>query len=406
MEHKEWKRFLVGRFLLILVLVSISEWMLSGLYEVVLFPWLADALQIEYFMAGMGNGLTIGRLLKGALYLAVTGICNQLPDVAGVWLRTVSEQWAGTDMKGRIAMQTVHLNSRQTQIYIWGMAAITILILLSLLLPYVAAAYSFSRMVELQVQQMEEKERRQKEDYDRRRNLLLSDVAHDLKTPMTTMAGYAKALLANVQEETPKGGHALPKEKQQEYLEAIFNKSMQMSSLLNLLFEYVKMDSEGYQLKKEKANLWELLRDSAAGLYMEFEEKGMEMIPNIPEEECEIEVDRVQFQRVIQNLLNNALKHNGEGTRVWITAEQEEEQIIIQICDDGRVIPKEKAHYIFEPFVLGDESRSSKGGSGLGLSIAYKVIAMHGGCLSLEQPQGEPYAKAFVIRLFIEEKGS
>ena len=173
MEHKEWKRFLVGRFLLILVLVSISEWLLGGWYEAVLFPWLSDTLQIEYFLAGMGNGLTIGRLLKGALYLAVTGICNQLPDVAGVWLRTVSEQWAGTDMRGRIAMQTVHLNSRQTQIYIWGLVAITILILLTLLLPYVVAAYSFSRMVELQVQQMEEKDRRQKEEYDKSRNLLV-----------------------------------------------------------------------------------------------------------------------------------------------------------------------------------------------------------------------------------------
>ena len=219
------------------------------------------------------------------------------------------------------------------------------------------------------------------------------------------MAGYAKALLANMQNETSETSHALSNEKQQEYLEAIFSKSMQMSALLNLLFEYVKMDSEGYQLKKEKADLWELLRDSAAGLYMDFEEKGIEMIPNIPEEQCEIEVDCVQFQRVVQNLLNNALKHNEQGARVWIMAEQEEEQVLIQICDDGRVIPEEKARYIFEPFVLGDESRNSKGGSGLGLSIAHKVIAMHGGSLLLEQPQGEIYTKAFVIRLLAEQKG-
>ena len=90
-----------------------------------------------------------------------------------------------------------------------------------------------------------------------------------------------------------------------------------------------------------KEDLWELLRDSAAGLYMDFEENGMEMIPDIPEETCEMEVDRIQFQRVIQNLLNNALKHNQKGTRVWITAEQEEEQITIQICDDGRMISED-----------------------------------------------------------------
>lgn len=403
MGHKEWKRFLIRRFLLILVFVSISEWLLSGFYESVLFPWLSDTLKIQYFMAGMGNGLTIGRLLRGGLYLAITGICEQLPDVAGVWLRTVGEWWGGTDMTGRIAMQTLHLNSRQTQIYIWGMVAITILILLTLLIPYVAAAYSFSRMVEQQIQKMEEQERCQKEEYDRRKNLLLSDIAHDLKTPMTTMAGYAKALLSDVSEENGEK-YALSKEKHQEYLEAIYNKSMQTCSLLNLLFEYVKLDSEGVQLKKVKEDLWELLRDSAAGLYMDFEENGMEMIPDIPEETCEMEVDRVQFQRVIQNLLNNALKHNQKGTRVWITAEQEEEQITIQICDDGRMISEDTARYIFEPFVLGDESRKSKGGSGLGLSIAHKVVAMHGGSLTLEQGHNEVYTKAFVIR-FSNDKG-
>ena len=68
-------------------------------------------------------------------------------------------------------------------------------------------------------------------------------------------------------------------------------------------------------------------------------------------------------------------------------------------CRCGAVIPQETARYIFEPFVLGDESRNSKGGSGLGLSIAHKAVAMHGGSLVLEQGEWEEYTKAFVIRL-------
>ncbi len=120
----------------------------------------------------------------------------------------------------------------------------------------------------------------------------------------------------------------------------------------------------------------------------------------IPEESCQMEVDRVQFQRVINNLLNNALRHNSPHTCVWVMAEQEDERISIRICDNGAVIPEQTARYIFEPFVLGDQSRKSKGGSGLGLSIAWKIMAMHGGSLMLEQEEGETYTKAFVIRFF------
>ncbi len=398
MKHKEWKGFLVKRFLMILFWVSISEWLLSGFFDKIFFPWLSDTLQIEFFMAGMDSGLTIGVLLKGGLYLTVTGICSQFSDVMGVGMRAVSGQWAGSVVTERIANQTRYFNSRQTQIYIWGMVAITILVLLALLVPYLLAALAFSRMVKRQMQQMEEQERRQKEEYDRRKNLLLSDVAHDLKTPMTTVAGYARALISNEEQEH---GDRICGEKKREYLEAIYNKSMQMSGLLNLLFEYVTLDSEGFQLKKAKADLWELLRDCGAGLYVDFEKKGMEMIPKIPEEACIMEVDRVQFSRVINNLLNNALKHNDAGTRIWIIAEQEDEEITIRICDDGAVIPEKTANYIFEPFVLGDESRNSRGGSGLGLSIAHKVITMHGGSLTLEQNEGEKYRKAFVIRFAV-----
>ena len=131
---------------------------------------------------------------------------------------------------------------------------------------------------------------------------------------------------------------------------------------------------------------------------MDFEAKKIEMIPQIPEEKCEMDVDGVQFQRVINNLLNNALKHNPPGTRVWIMAEHEDENMIIRICDDGAVIPEKTANDIFEPFVLGNESRSGGEGSGLGLSIAHKIVAMHGGILTLEQNQDEEYTKAFVIR--------
>ncbi len=403
MNTAEWKKFLIRRFLFILVFVSLSEELLNIIYEQIVFPWMSETFHIDFFTAGMENGQSIDALLRGGVYLAVTGVCNQLPDVVGFALRSFSEKWAGNVLTGRISDQTMQMSPAQRNFFILGMIAITILILLTLLLPYVIAAFWFGQTVSVQIQRMEEEERQRKAEYDSRRNLLLSDVAHDLKTPMTTVAGYARVLLEQDVSPSCEGeNNGIGEEKRQEYLETIYNKSMQMSGLLNLLFEYVKLESEGFELNKTESDVLELIRECVAGLYMDFEEKGMEMSLLIPEEIWIRKVDRIQFQRVINNLLNNALRHNPPGTRVWVKVQSDEEELVIRICDNGAIIPQETAAYIFEPFVLGDESRNSKGGSGLGLSIARKVITMHGGVLTLEQGEWEEYTKAFVIRLTAE----
>lgn len=403
MNTVEWKKFLIRRFLLILVFVSLSEELLNVIYEQVVFPWMSQSLHIDFFTAGMENGQSIDALLRGGVYLAAMGVYNQLPDVAGFALRSFSEKWAGNVLTGRISDQTMQMTPVQRNFFILGMIAITILILFTLLLPYVIAAFWFGQTVSVQIKRMEEEERRRKAEYDSRRNLLLSDVAHDLKTPMTTVAGYARVLLEeNSSPPYAEESSGICEKKRQEYLETIYNKSMQMSGLLNLLFEYVKLESEGFELNRTESDVLELIRECVAGLYMDFEEKEMEMIVLIPEETYIRKVDRVQFQRVINNLLNNALRHNSPGTRVWVKARADDDELVIRICDNGSVIPPETAAFIFEPFVLGDESRHSKGGSGLGLSIARKMVTMHGGTLTLEQGEWEEYTKAFVIRFAAE----
>lgn len=387
MERKAWKWFFIRRFLLILALVSLSEWLLNTFYRTCLYPWLEEVFHVQFFMAGWEDGQSISLLFKGILYLAARGISSQFPAISGDWLQWAAEQFAGKKLLDGLIGQTAHMSQQEARIYLTGTAVLATLIILTMLLPYLAAALVFSHMVEVHIRQLEEQEQKQREEYDRRRNLLLSDVAHDLKTPMTTVAGYAKALLE---------GTGPPKK---EYLEALYGKSMHMSGLLNLLFEYVKLDSEGFQLQMAQEDIWELLRESIAALYMDFEEKEMELLPEIPEGEFFWQVDRVQFSRAIANLLNNAIRHNPPGTRVWVKAGWEDGKLSIRVSDDGVRIPEETAKYIFDPFVSGDESRRSKGGSGLGLSIAHKAIAMHGGTLTLEQGPEGPWAKSFVVCL-------
>ena len=144
----------------------------------------------------------------------------------------------------------------------------------------------------------ERRRRRRTREFDRKRNLMLSDIAHDLRTPVTTVSGYAKALADHMVQEP---------EKQQEYLDAIQNKSVRIGNLINLLFEYVKLDSEGFTLNCKTLDLCELLRENAAMLYAEMEENGMTLTADIPEETIPVWADELQLSRVVTNLLTNAI---------------------------------------------------------------------------------------------------
>lgn len=255
--------------------------------------------------------------------------------------------------------------------------------------PIVGSAVWFSRIIAEEVQRVDEQEEELRKKYEQARNLMLSDIAHDLRTPITTIGGYAKAL---------NDGMVASEEKKREYLEAIENKAERMGDLITLLFDYVRLDSESYSLRQEKADITELLRENAALLYADIEEKSMEFEIDIPETPCIVELDRLQFSRVVTNLINNALKHNEAGTTITLEMQEDKERIQVVVKDTGTMIAPHIAEHIFEPFVVADASRVSKGGSGLGLSIAKKIVEMHGWTIELVQDY-EGHTKSFIINM-------
>lgn len=277
--------------------------------------------------------------------------------------------------------------------YYLGMSAFPktnfIVTLVMFVIPIVLTAVWFSRIVAEEVEKNERQEEELRRQYERARNLMLSDIAHDLRTPITTIGGYAKAL---------NDGLVTSDEKRTEYLEAIQNKSQRMSDLITLLFDYVRLDSENFSLRLEKTDVSELLRENAALLYADVEEKDMEFEIDIPEESIFLDVDKLQVSRVITNLINNALKHNGAGTTICLEMQQSEKGYQIIVRDNGKLIDPLIAEHVFEPFVMADVSRESKGGSGLGLSIAKKIVEMHGWTIELVQ-DFERLEKSFVINL-------
>lgn len=377
-KTKALRWFLIERFLLIMAGIYISGELISMLYRGVVFPILFGVLKQQQIEITNQTG-TIGFLLQVLLYYAADFLPNGPGGVLrGMVSNSLSESW-------QISIHSVMASGIVGEILGKVLLLLLFMMLLVSLLPYIVGAFLYYKIVTNKVNELLERDKEQRRQFDRKRNLLLSDIAHDIKTPITTICGYSRALADGV----------VTEEKQQEYLDAIYAKSMRMSDLITLLFEYVKLDSEGYALQKEEGDFAELVRENTALLYADFEEKDMQVDIRVPENLVPYEMDKLQMGRAVTNLLTNAIRYGRQGGKVLIQLEEG----VLTVADDGMEIEPEFAEHIFEPFSRADKARSTKGGSGLGLSISAKVVQMHGGSLELHTDYGKGYTKAFMIRL-------
>lgn len=390
-KKKTLQRFLIQNFIIILLVVSGFEsiiWMLLNRY-------IMPLLQVYgHIFASQGNDFGTAEFVYLLVYFLVimllAGLQSIVPNVLGqniLHLKENFEAFSASYMGINSLENSAKTNlTPQSQLLLY---AILIVVTVCIVAPYLIGAFIYARLVIREVNALQKEREQEKQLFDRRRNLMLSDVAHDLRTPITTIYGYAKALHDGM----------VSDEKQEEYLMAIQNKSQRMSELIQLLFDYVKLDSDQFSLDKKPIDLAEVLRSNAAMMFTDFEEQGMEFEVYIPDEICMYMGDPMQLSRVFTNLLTNALRHNDAGTKIFLKMVTEHEKIMILVADTGSEISPEMQKKLFEPFAMGDDSRNSKGGSGLGLSIASKIIEMHGGTLTLNT-SFPGYTKAFVIQLF------
>lgn len=246
---------------------------------------------------------------------------------------------------------------------------------------YFAGAYVFYRLTKKALR--EESERRVNEQ-----NMIYAAIVHDLKTPMTSVQGFAKALAE---------GRIRPEE-QQEIYDIIHRKSDSMNELVNTLFSYAKLGTEEYPLNLQPLDLCTLVRDIAAENYCDLEEHGIEPEIEIPDTPIMISADKTELKRAVTNLVVNTYKHNPCDIRVLIRVTSNGQNAYISIADTGEVIPPEMD--IFEPFVTENSSRISGRGSGLGLSITKRIIERHGGSITVG-PTFNGYTKEFTVTLKI-----
>lgn len=378
MQKKNLKWFLIKNFLIILFCIYVSEGLLGILYRQIIFPFLTELLEMQQITIS-GSGSLLFSMAQIVLYYLLSLMSGGAAD----YLQSLITDIAGGGIQ-------VEITSPLYQGWSSFLPAVALLFVLLLLLgfsllPYIAGALRYYKLVTNLVNALLQEEKERQSSYERRRNLLLSDIAHDIKTPITTICGYSRALSEGV----------ASAEKEKDYLNAIYGKAMRIDELITLLFEYVKLDSEGYTLHREQGNLSELLRETVAAHYMDFEEKRIRLTVDIPEEPVPCGMDALQIRRAVTNLLTNALRYGREGGKVLVRLKDG----TITVADDGRAIDPAFAERIFDPFSREDSVRGTKGGSGLGLSITAKIAEMHGGRLSLNSSFGEGYTKAFQIQL-------
>lgn len=218
---------------------------------------------------------------------------------------------------------------------------------------------------------------------------MMADISHDLKTPITSIQGYAKALSDGI----------IVDEDKDKYIKIIYEKSKKLTELINIFHEYSKLEHPDFNLIFEKVDLSEYLRAYIALKYEDIVESGFNIEVDIPEEEMEIKIDKVQLQRVFDNILGNSIKHNEKGTNIYVSLKEKNDIYEIIIADDGKGISKDIANNIFEAFTVGDESRNSKQGSGLGLAIAKTIVELHEGTIELVLAPPKELSTEFKITL-------
>ena len=229
---------------------------------------------------------------------------------------------------------------------------------------------------------------------DRESKELISNISHDLKTPITIIQGYAKAICDGI----------IKEENKQQYLQTIYHKSIVLNELINAFSEYSKLEHPDFRPVKIKVDICEYAREYLAAKYNELVLGGCSLEVEIPEMIIWCQIDVQQMKRVFENLINNSVKHNKRGTALFFSMKKEADTVCISIGDNGTGIPKELTQMVFEPFVVGDESRNSRQGTGLGLAIAKKIVEAHGGVIELVKFPKEGLSTEFRIWMYTDEE--
>ena len=210
---------------------------------------------------------------------------------------------------------------------------------------------------------------------ERQKNELITNVAHDLRTPLTTIVGYLELI---------KDDTALSKEDVHKYSGIAYEKSIRLQEMMDDLFEFTKLDNADIKLNKSMINLSGLIMQMTDEFYPSFKDCNITPIVDLPEENIYVQGDGQLLARVFDNLISNALKYGYHNTDLKIEVSGDEKYAIVKVINHGDTIAPEDIPLLFNKFYRTDSSRNSKtGGTGLGLAITKNIVDLHHGDISV-----------------------
>ncbi|WP_422613727.1 sensor histidine kinase [Listeria seeligeri] len=243
--------------------------------------------------------------------------------------------------------------------------------------------------LERNIESMRERQNKlmkQEEQAQQARNDLITNVSHDLRTPLTSILGY----LSYIHEDRYRDEIEL-----RYYTELVYGKARHLHKLIDDLFSYTRLDSVEYQLKKDELDVIELLSQLVAEYDGQATERNMQIIEHFEAKKLIISGDGNQIMRLFENLFSNALRYGEGNKQIDVSAKQEENMAVVRVTNYGQEISEIDLPYLFERFYKADKNRTTTG-TGLGLAIAKSIVEKHGGIVTAESKNRKT---SFIVKL-------
>ncbi|MED0670730.1 sensor histidine kinase [Aneurinibacillus aneurinilyticus] len=199
---------------------------------------------------------------------------------------------------------------------------------------------------------------------------VMTHIAHDLRTPLTSLSGYAELLKS---QQLAKGTEM------EKYADIIVQKSRKLTEIIRNFFEWARLESNDMPLQFQKVDMTKKVEEAMLSFLQQFEQAGVQPILELPKERLSVWADPASIDRILHNLISNSLKYGGEGGKHGIKLWKKRGRVWVEVWDCGRGIEPEHLPFIFDRLYKGGRSGRYDGGSGLGLSITKKLIDKHQG---------------------------
>ncbi len=218
---------------------------------------------------------------------------------------------------------------------------------------------------------------------------LIANISHDIRTPLTSLLGFVEVL---------QKGDGISSIEQKEYLDIIQTKAQNLYQMIQDFFELSKLESEDTPIRLVKTDLTDLAEEVIAAFYQDFVINGITPEIRFPKQSVYVWGDKISLQRILNNLISNALKYGKDGGVTGISVREEADRVWIDVWDRGNGIPEQDLPFVFNRLYTSEVSRnSSMRGTGLGLAIAKQLVEKQNGEIAVSSIPGEKTVFSFCL---------